>query len=38
MSRDHYKGIPKRRNVVVKPDNTLDIDGLVHPTLTDTTP
>jgi hypothetical protein len=28
MTRDHYKGIPKRRNVVADPNNQLEIEGL----------
>jgi hypothetical protein len=38
MSRDHYKGIPKNRNVVVRPDNLLDIEAIVKPKLEDNTP
>lgn len=38
MSRDHYKGAPKRRNVVVRKDNLLDIEGIVRPSIQDNTP
>ena len=38
MSRDHYKGVPKRRRVVAKTDGTLDLDAIVRPALDDPTP
>jgi hypothetical protein len=38
MTRDHYKGAPKRRNVVVRNDNLLDVEGIVRPSIQDNTP
>jgi hypothetical protein len=38
MTRDHYKGIPKRRSVVVKSDGNLDVEGKQHPAFDDPTP
>jgi hypothetical protein len=37
MSRDHYKGVPKRRTVVVKKDGNLDVEGKQHPAFDDPT-
>jgi hypothetical protein len=37
MSRDHYKGVPKKRNVVVNPDGLLDIEAIVKPSVSDNT-
>lgn len=31
MTRDHYSGVPKFRNVIVNPENKLDIEGIIRP-------